>query len=263
VLVIIADFTDVPGAPITNAAATTLVDTTISNFYLQDSFGKITMKSTLTGLVHLPNTRAYYSGNPGAALSDGPTAASSYSPYTYDRYLVLTPTITSGVIGIGYIGGSGAAAFGYFDLLAAGHELGHNFGCYHANVWNCTDGTIIGAGSNSEYSNLFSIMGLDDGNSSNAKNHDAQMKNYFGWLPSANVTTVPTTATTTGTYTIHAVDDPTLDTNSQYALKIHNPTHSNDYWVELRQQWTANQFLMNGVELIWSPWSGSNSGTQL
>jgi PKD repeat protein len=264
VLIIPAAFSDT--AAIVNAGSTvqTLVNGAVNTFYTTESYGKTGMSvAFVTSTVTLPNTAAYYSTNVGLAINDGEAVAAalggSNDPSKYDTYIVACPHVSGGVAGVAYIGSSGVALFGYYDQLAAGHELGHNLGCYHANYWNCTDGTIIGAGSNTEYGNPFSIMSIDDGVNPPIRHHDAYMKYAFGWLPSSNVTTVGTS----GTYTIHAFDDSTLSGTNPYALKIHDAKNSNDYWVELRQQWTGNQWEMNGVELIWSPWSNSNGGTQL
>jgi hypothetical protein len=260
VLVILADFTDA-GNSTAPSTLTSLIDTSVSNFYVADSYGLTSMKSTVTALLHLPNNTSYYTTNYANAMSDGYTAASNagYNPGSYDRYVVATPHINGGIAGVGYVGGAGVALFGYFDLGAPAHELGHNYGCWHSNYWSCTDGTVIGAGSNQEYGNPFSIMTFDDGQASNARNHDAYMKNQFGWLPSANVTTV----SASGSYTIHAFDDPTFNSGNKYALTIHDAAKSNNYWVELRQQFTSNPYLMNGADLIWSPWASSNNGTDL
>lgn len=47
----------------------------------------------------------------------------------------------------------------------------------------------------------------------------------------------------------------------KYALKIHKDTR--DYWVEMRQRFTNNFSLQNGVLLLWSPWAQSAGGSEL
>ena len=55
-------------------------------------------------------------------------------------------------------------------------------------------------------------------------------KNLIGWLPDANITTT----STSDTYRIYAFDQPTLDANKRYALRIvRDPART--YWFSYRQ----------------------------
>ena len=60
--------------------------------------------------------------------------------------------------GLGYVGAKGSWVQGSFARGVTAHELGHNFGNWHANSW--VSSTIIGTGGgHQEYGNPFDVMG--------------------------------------------------------------------------------------------------------
>lgn len=226
-------------------------------FVAENSYGTTSITSTITPLLILPQTLAYYTTNGDYALqSDGwaVAQAAGYDKASYWSEAVCWKGGPGGYGGQGYVGARGVWLKSATAGVAA-HEFGHNFGLWHANYWNATNDSIIGAGSNSEYGDSFDTMG-----SANAGSYhfNACHKNRLGWLPNANVTTV----TTSGTYRITAFDQPVINGSTSYALKITKDS-DRDYWVDLRQKFTSNKFLMSGADLHWDPWANSASGTQL
>ena len=66
--------------------------------------------------------------------------------------------------GLGYIGGNGAFVQGpAFLTRTVLHELGHNFGVWHAGGWLTDDESILGPGRRLEYGHEFDIMGSGGG----------------------------------------------------------------------------------------------------
>ncbi len=259
VLFIRVDFSDLAGEPLTQAAAETLINTTVNNFYVDCSYNQTSMTCTATTQVfRLPQLSTYYANNFGALMTDSRAAANAagYNDGSYNLDVVGCKYLSNGAAGIGYVGGKGCALEGEFDLRVAAHELGHNYGVSHANYWATTDGTTIGAGANDEYGDPFTVMG---GNGDPTTHFNEQMKNKFNWLPTAQVTSI----TTSGTYRIYA-HDQALGTNiGAFKVAKTGDASGRVYWGGFRQKITGNNWLMNGVELRWAPWASSNGGPQL
>src|SRR4030095_10577736 len=107
----------------------------------------------------------------------------------------------------------------------------------HANYWDTSGQSVIGAGTSVEYGDSFDTMGA----ASAGNNHfNARYKNYLNWLTTADVQTV----TSSGTYRISAHDN--TNTTGIRGLKIPRNATTN-YWIEFRQKFTSNKWLMNGA----------------
>jgi PKD domain-containing protein/carboxypeptidase family protein len=121
---------------------------------------------------------------------------------------------------------------------------------HHANLWQTTDGSVIGAGANVEYGNVFDVMGRGG-----VKGHfNAWFKTRFDWLLPGEYTSV----TGSGAFTIEPIDDPAA--TGQRALKIVKDS-TRSYWVEFRQLFTTNRWAMNGALLNWG--YNNNTGSHL
>ena len=68
-------------------------------------------------------------------------------------------TSNIGWLGLAGVGGKGNLLNGAFFFQEAAHELGHNYGLLHANLWRSTDRNPIGQGSNVEYGDCYDDMG--------------------------------------------------------------------------------------------------------
>jgi chitodextrinase len=218
-------------------------------YYNEASAGQLEL-----GSIHNPNGDVYgyytvpYSSQTcapdtwgAAALSQATQAGADLSGYT--NIMFVWPTANCGWVGAAYMNG----AYSYMNgelagnwgkpeyALYAAHELGHNFGLYHAHSLVCFDS----AGTMVSYSPQESSCHVEEyGDPYDRMGHAAHglPNNYFkgvlGWLPSSAVQTV----TTTGSYFL--LPEETLGGATQ-VLRIAKQKYSNGehlyYYLEFRQ----------------------------
>jgi hypothetical protein len=253
VLYIRADFSDRPGDPVAAATAQSTMDTAVNGYYQDSSYGKTSLVTTVTPTVRLPRTAADYEANGDSPiLSDARAAAKAagFDSANFNLYVVAFPMLSFGYSGKAFVGGAGVWLNGSFGSGVTAHELGHNYGVHHANLWQTTDGSVIGPGANVEYGNVFDVMGRGGIKGQ----FNAWFKTRFDWLLPGEYTSV----TAGGTYTIDPIDDP--DAAGQRALKIVKDSTRN-YWVEFRELFTTNRWAMNGALLNWG--YNTNTGSHL
>jgi hypothetical protein len=244
VLYIRVDYDDAPGDPLSVTSAQNAINVDSNTFYVANSYGKTSLTTVVTPTLRLPRTRAEYRDG-GAYLQlrqDALAAArdAGFDPASYSNDIVAFASTFSGWSGRGYVGGRGTWLNGSFNLRTTAHELGHNYGVYHANYWSTSNGTPIGGGSSVEYGNPFDIMG---GGGGQANHFNAWFKRRFDWLTSSQYATV----TTSGTHRVQALE-PTVASGLQ-ALRIPRDAQR-DYWVEFRPA-INNAALKDGVSLNW------------
>ena len=250
-LVIRVDFSDLAGSTIASNSAVSLISS-LGSFYAESSYGKTGFflagaGSAVTPVLRMPRTAADYGGSDDftGLRSDARSAAAAagfvLAQYQFD--LICMGAVPGfGWAGLGYVGAPGAWLHNSFSAGVAGHELGHNYGLNHASFWDTAGQSIIGSGTHVEYGDSFDTMGA----ASAGNNHfNARYKNYLNWLTPADRVNV----TSNGTYRIYAHDDASA--TGLRGLRIVRSSTTN-YWVELRQKFTSNKWLMNGVGLRWT-----------
>ena len=253
VLFIRVDFPDRPGEPLdannqplTLSLAQSVMDTQVSPFFVNSSYNKTSMQTTVTPVVRMPQPQSYYFNNVNVLFTDAENAArgAGYEINNFNLDIIAMSKNQGFSYGaVGRIGGRGAALNGQWNWDGAAHELGHNYGLLHANLWRTTDGTVIGNGSNIEYGNPFDVMG-SGGNDDGHSHFNAQYKRSLDWLTDANVQIV----TNDGVYRIFA-QDSTIPGGIR-AIKIRKNVTKN-YWIEFRQLFTNNSNAMNGAIINW------------
>lgn len=272
-LVIRVDFSDLTGTPInkfdSNAAITeTYVSNVINgasgvrSFYQENSFRKTDIllapsvaddSPDVTAVLRMPTTATSYATAGDNALlhldARSLATAAGFNLNAYDRIAVVFSylgdisgsKITYG--GLGSIIGPNLWVNGAFDLRVVAHELGHNHGLHHSNLWQVSDANpVSSSGSSTEYGDPFDLMGT--GNLS--ENHFSHWnKTLLQWIPDAAVTL----AGVSGIYRIYRFDSSAADLNQPRALKIvHNGTR--DYWIGYRRA-TSSSNADNGATVIW------------
>ena len=252
------NFPDDLTEPISEAGAYDVMDR-VNNFYTTGSYDVTSISSTVTPLMTLPETKGWYSTAGAGALMNAARNAARSAGFETGNYELDIAAFTSvpdfDFGGLGAVHGKGT----WLQSTGAGvtdHELGHNYGLWHANFWNTTNTSSIGTGTNREYGNVFDTMGSAGGGNFQ---FNAMHKNILDWLPDTAVQTL----TNGGVCRIFPYDVPMRLDGRFYAAKVVKD-FERDYWIEFRQNFSAsNPFLQNGVQLNWSPWDGSAGGTHL
>lgn len=262
VILIRVDFSDLAGAPFADTTGTNLIKD-LNTFYRESSFNKSGFApagsgSAVTATFRMPSTASHYGTNNlyDELRADARKAATSagFNMASFDRDVICIGNVPGfGWAGLGYVGGAGAWLRSAFDAGVAGHELGHNMGLNHANFWDTAGQSVIGPGTNVEYGDKFDTMGSA---AAGAKHFNARNKNYLNWLAAADVKTF----TTNGVYVINPHD--LTNATGIRGLKIAMNTSTN-YWVEFRQKYVSNKWLMNGVGLRWAESTGNKQSLLL
>jgi hypothetical protein len=256
-LLIRVDFADLAGTPFADDVGVTIVNG-LNQFYRESSFGRSGFApclgmatnsggSDVTPTFRMPQTASHYGGNDAylQLRTDARNAAAAagyvLGNYDYDLYCFgAVPGFQWA--GLGYIGAPGVWLRGYFTSGVAGHELGHNYGLNHANFWDTGGQSVIGAGESIEYGDSFDTMGSAN---AGAFHFNARYKSYMGWLKSGETLTV----TTSGVYRVFAHDD--ANSTGLRGLRIARNSSTN-YWVEFRQKFMSNPWLMSGAGIHWA-----------
>jgi hypothetical protein len=266
ILVIRVDFSDVPGGALSQTAAQANLND-VTAFIRSNAYNRIefTVKD-VTQVLRMPRTAASYVNSEDTynLLQDARAAATAagFSSNNYDFDVVVFAQIGFNWGGLGYVGWKGCWVQGNFHRGVAAHELGHNFGNWHANAW--VSSTVIGTdGRHVEYGNPFDVLGGGVG-SFPQSHYNANFKFLNGWLPNAYIHT----ATADGTYRIYAQDfGGNIDPARKYAIRI--PVgifvggETEDYWLDYRAGFSATSATANGAILKWANDQGTEYANRL
>ncbi len=264
-LVIRVDFPDKTGDPVAYQTALDLMNNSVSPYFDASSYGAASIVTTVTNRTYrMPQTaQAYATGDLTDQLHRDATAAAGadYAVSGYDHVMVVFANL-GGITnsewtwaGLGSVGGGKTWINGWFNFRVTSHELGHNFGLFHANLWQVADGNPASpAGTSTEYGDPFDVMG---GGSTAASNHfNPWFKNLLGWLPDAAVRPV----TQSGTYRVTRFDTKAAPLDRSLALNVFCDGERT-YWIGFRQSITNNTSLYNGAYVVWG--FGSSEASQL
>ena len=149
-------FTDDPTEPVSQPDAAQAMQQA-SAFFVDQSYGQVSLVADITPLLPLAKPKTYYSGLPPISLlADARAAASAagFNPNDYDLDIVRNQPIP----GYSFAGTSSVGSKNLWlqnpSLGVLVHELGHNFGLHHANLWQTTDGSITGPGASISYGDV-------------------------------------------------------------------------------------------------------------
>ena len=249
---------------------------TMTDFYQENSYGKVSFLNTIAPVVMLPHTFAWYKNDyqlnnptqlafPSVLMGDAKEAAraAGYPADTYNQIVVhFLGGFTGNWSGIAASGGSDVCITTP-DVGTLEHEIGHNMGSKHAEFWNTSGASVAGPGTNVDYGSTNDVMG----GYGSGGHLNAALKDRVWWLRQENYFF----ASESGTYRIFQIDQANLDPSRRYALKVAKDL-SRAYHLEFRQNLNTNPWFTNGVMIHWNDWGttgnpsstlGSFGGTQL
>ncbi len=221
----------------------------VSRFYLESSFGRMTTTSTVTPLITLPHSQAWYIAKDsevdglGLVHSDARSEARKLG-YDSNQFNCTIVRVNGGprLSGISWGGGDSVwVSWDGMDVL--NHECGHSLGRNHANFWTTSDGSAIGVGSNSEYGNSYDVMG---GGGGFAAHYNSKSKRDLGWLSDPYVHRPSDAPSASGVYRIFAYDQPQLEEGRRYGFRVGKDAQRRfylEYHPAYNTEW-ANSLLM-------------------
>lgn len=178
-LVILVNFQDKQTHPYTLSYAQNVVFTTTSNFDLENSFQQTWLTGDVYGwyTIALDSTVCDSSKIASYAKQAATTAGVNLS--AYNRYVYAFPNNACSWWGLGTVGGNPSQAWvkGSLALKVVGHEMGHNFGLYHAHTLECGTTTLGSNCTTNDYGDTIDMMGL-----SSAGHFNTFQKERLGWL---------------------------------------------------------------------------------
>ncbi|WP_367873268.1 Calx-beta domain-containing protein [Luteolibacter sp. Populi] len=189
-----------------------------TRFFLENSYGKMTTTATVTPLIVLPQTLAWYIAKDsevdglGTMQTQARTAARKLG-YDSTQYNCIIVRVNGGLRSGSSWGGGDSVWLGWGGMDVINHECGHSLGRSHANFWETDDGTAYGNGKNQEYGNSFDVMG---GSGGFGAHYNTVSKRELGWLPDSYIHQPKTN----GVYRLYAYDQPRLEEGKRYALTV-------------------------------------------
>lgn len=270
VLIIRVDFPDLPGDPQgfgaihTASSVQDLIDTQVTPFFQESSYGITSLTNTVTSAVYRMSQPSTYYATNGANYElhneAKAAAAASHAVESFDRVIVLfsflgyIPGSAIGYGGMAEVGGPTIWVNGEFDFRVVAHELGHSYGVWHGNLWQVNDGNPISAtGTRKEYEDDFDTMGANFANDRRT-DFNPWFKNRLNWIQDSQVRTV----TTSGIYRINRFDHSAA--TGTLALKIAKDADRN-YWIGCRRNFTTNPSMHHGAYIVWG--YNYNAGSDL
>ena len=189
-----------------------------TRYYLESSYGKMTTTATVTPLIVLPQTLAWYIAKDSevdglGTMQSQARAEARKLGYDPGQYNCIIVRVNGGLRSGASWGGGDSVWLGWGGMDVINHECGHSLGRSHANYWQTSDGTAYGNGQNQEYGNSFDVMG---GGGGYGAHYNTISKRALGWLPDSYVHFPKGN----GVFRLYAYDQPQLEEGKRYALNV-------------------------------------------
>jgi hypothetical protein len=247
-LAILVNFQDQPtNKPWTTTAVQNTLAQNVSGFFNENSSHQTSLSVDVAGWFTLPLLSTGTCDTNGILTNAQTLAkAAGINLAAYSRILYVFPAISSCAwAGLGYIGGGPTWGIvwinGYPTQQVMAHELGHNFGLYHAHSRTCTGGPLGSPCTTSEYGDPADTMG-----NISATHFNAAQKESIGWLDNPNFPPI-TTIQSSGTYNLEPYETYTMNTKA-FRIPKTAPVgpQTEYYYLEYRQPIGYDSTGLNG-----------------
>ncbi|MCH8821292.1 hypothetical protein IID23_02090 [Patescibacteria group bacterium] len=184
----------------------------VNAFYQENSYNKTSLPGDVFGWYTLPiNKTCSFSTIQSEAVK---AADADVNFQNYTGIIIAFPG-SCGWAGLAYVGRINVSTADgivrtrlawvidrFFDLRVVGHEVGHGYGVWHANAYECGSEAITDNCSSVSYGDPYDIMGSSRGH------FNAYHKELFSWFDASNIKTV----STNGIYSIEPFETATVGT---------------------------------------------------
>jgi PKD repeat protein len=248
--VIPVDFDDRPGPPVDTVQLETVINTTVSQQIHDMSYGQSFIRCRVdTNTYRMPQLSSWYVSDHRPLYDHAVAAVQNAgidlsSNETVCVFFTRIPGLT--LAGYASIGGEKMWLHDTVSPYVILHELGHNYGSYHAHSWNVSGSDPVDpSGVHEEYGDILDIMGTGR---PPAGHFHVQNKLEVQWLGPENVGVV----TNSGTYRSYRGDHPLTDPVSarRRGLRM-DKGGTNDYWVGYRQLFSEYESFGRGTYVLW------------